>query len=90
MAFQTTAPSRILAIVNFNEPNARGSLKLPQIASALSASFKSVGKEQCALLARMPAYAKEDSEQDPLEDEINIKHMFARLASAHNSGFACS
>ena len=26
----------------------------------------------------MPAYAKEESEQDPLEDELNIKTVFAK------------
>ena len=34
------SPSRILAIVDFNVPNARDSLKLPQIAAALATIFK--------------------------------------------------
>ena len=83
-------PPRVLAIIDFNVPNSRDSLRLPHIASALANIFKCLGGEQCALLAHMPAYAKEDSGNDPLDEEVNIKNAFQRLVSPHNSGFACS
>ena len=37
--------------------------------------------ERCALLAHMAAYPKEDSDQDPLEDEIMI------MTALKKSGF---
>ena len=69
-------PSRVFAIIEFNVPNSRDALKLPQIAQAVATIFKNVGPEYCALLAHMPAFAKEDSATDPLDDEVTIKQVF--------------
>ena len=69
-------PPRVFAIIDFNVPNSRDALKLPQIAQAVANIFKNVGPEYCALLAHMPAFAKEDSATDPLDDEVTIKQVF--------------
>jgi hypothetical protein len=69
-------PPRVFAIIDFNLPNSRDALKLPQIAQAVATIFKNVGPEYCALLAHMPAFAKEDSATDPLDDEVTIKQVF--------------
>ena len=66
------SPPRFLAIIDFNTPNARDSLKIGEIASCVANTFKVFGKERCALLAHMAAYPQEGSDQDPLEDEILI------------------
>ena len=71
------APLRVLAVVDFNAPNARDALKMNQIATAVAVIFKNVGPSQCALLAHMPAFSKEDADTDPAEDEIVIKKAFA-------------
>ena len=71
-------PPRILAILDFNVPNARDSLKLKEIAQATSTIFKNFGVERCAVLAHMAAYPKEDNDTDPLDDEINIKNIFSK------------
>ena len=66
-------PPRVFAIIDFSVPNSRDALKLPQIAQAVATIFKNVGPEYCALLAHMPAFAKEDSATDPLDDDVTIK-----------------
>ena len=71
-------PPRILAIIDFNVPNSRDALRLPQIAQAVAMIFRNVGPTQCALLAHMAAYSKEDSETDPLDDELTIKQIFLK------------
>ena len=65
-------PPRFLAIIDFNTPNSRDALKITEITTCVADIFKNFGVERCALLAHMAAYAKEDSEQDPLHDEILI------------------
>ena len=40
--------------------------------------FKNFGPERCALLAHMAAYPKEDSDQDPLDDEIVIMNALKK------------
>ena len=65
-------PPRFLAIIDFNPPNSRDSLNIGEIVCCVANTFKNFGVEHCALLAHMAAYAKEDSDQDPLEDEILI------------------
>ena len=65
-------PPRFLAIIDFNTPNARDSLKIAEIANCAAKIFKNFGVDRCALLAHMAAYAKEDSQQDPLDDEVVI------------------
>ena len=63
---------RFLAIIDFNTPNARDALKIESMATCVANLFKNFGVERCVLLAHMAAYPKEDSEQDPLEDEVAI------------------
>ena len=41
-------------------------------------TFKNFGPERCTLLAHMAAYPKEDSEQDPLDDEIVIMNALKK------------
>ena len=41
-------------------------------------TFKNFGIERCALLAHMAAYPKEDSDQDPLEDDIVLMNALKR------------
>jgi hypothetical protein len=83
-------PPRVFAIIDFNVPNSRDALNLPQIAQAVANIFKNVGPEYCALLAHMPAFAKEDSATDPLDDEVTINRCSTRLAFAHSSVCGCS
>ena len=71
-------PPRFLAIIDFNTPNSRDALKITEIATCCANIFKHFGVERCALLAHMAAYPKEDSDQDPLEDEINIMNAFKK------------
>ena len=67
----TNAP-RLVAMLDFNAPNARDTLKLQQMASTVSTIFKNFGPDNCILVAWMATQPKEDSEQDPIEDEILI------------------
>ena len=67
-----------MAIIDFNTPNSRDSLKFGEIATCVANTFKNFGIERCALLAHMAAYPKEDSDQDPLEDEIAIMNALKR------------
>ena len=76
-------PPRFLAILDFNTPNSRDSLKISEIATCTANIFKNFGVERCALLAHMAAYPKEDSDQDPLEDEITIMNALKK------AGFHC-
>ena len=71
-------PPRFLAIIDFNTPNARDSLNIGEIATCVANTFKNFGSGRCALLARMAAYPKEDSDQDPLEDEMAIMNSLKR------------
>ncbi len=71
-------PPRFLAIIDFNTPNSRDSLKIAEIATCAANIFKSFSPERCALLAHMAAYPKEDSEQDPLEDEVSIMNALKK------------
>ena len=71
-------PPRFLAIIDFNTPNSRDSLTSGEIASCVANTFKNFGIERCALLAHMAAYPKEDSDQDPLEDEILLMNALKR------------
>ena len=74
-------PPRLPAIIDFNTPNSRDSLKITEIAYAVANIFKNFGVERCALLAHMATYRKEDSEKYPLEDEITI------MTALQNAGF---
>ena len=56
---QPKNPPRFLAIIDFNTPNSRDSLKIGEIASCVANTFKNFGIERCALLAHMAAYPKE-------------------------------
>ncbi|MFM7986074.1 MAG: hypothetical protein ACKPKO_42850, partial [Candidatus Fonsibacter sp.] len=69
-------PPRVLVVIDFNVPNLRDALTLPHIAQAVATIFNNVGPEFCALLAHMPAFAKEDSSTDPLDDEVTLKQVF--------------
>ena len=40
--------------------------------------FKTIGVDRCAFLAHMAAYDKEDSDKDPLDDEMDIKNVFKK------------
>ena len=66
-------PPRLLATVDFNVPNARDSLKLKETIGCVANFFKNNNPNKCALLAHMAAYAKEDADTDPLDDEVLIK-----------------
>ena len=72
------SPARMLAIIDFNVPNARDSLKLPQTAAAVATIFKTIGVDRCVVLAHMAAYPKEDTDKDPLDDEMDIKNVFKK------------
>ena len=63
---------RVVALLDFNAPNARDALKLHQIATAVASLFKSLGPERCVLYAFLATRPKEDSETDPIEDEVTI------------------
>ena len=63
---------RFLAILDFNTPNSRDALKINEVVACVANIFKCHGPERCVLLAHMAAFSKEDSEQDPVEDEIAI------------------
>ena len=51
---------RIIALLDFNAPNARDALKLTQIATEIANIFKHCGPEQCCLLACMASQPKEE------------------------------
>jgi hypothetical protein len=74
-------PPRFLAIIHFNTPNSRDSLKITEITNVVANIFKTFGVECCTLLAHMAAYPKEDSDQDPLEDDNMI------MTALKKSGF---
>ena len=57
--------SLVLAILDFNVPNARDAIKQKEIASAIATIFKSFWPERCVLLAHMAAYSKDDTDEDP-------------------------
>ena len=69
---------RFLAILDFNTPNSRDALKINEVVACVANTFKTHGPERCVLLAHMAAYPKEDSEQDPVEDEIAIMKALQR------------
>ena len=69
---------RFLAVLDFNTPNSRDALKITEMATCIANIFKNFGVERCALLAHMAAYPKEDSDIDPLEDEITIMNAFKK------------
>ena len=71
-------PPRFLAIIDFNTPNSRDALKIQEICTAVANLFKNFGVERCALLAHMAAYPKEDSSEDPLEDEVRIMNALKK------------
>lgn len=75
---EPTAPPRILAIVDFNVPNARDVLKLKEILGAVTSLFKNNNPNKCALLAHMAAYSKEDADNDPVDDEVMIKNVLKK------------
>ena len=81
-------PPRVFVFIDFNVPNSRDALKLPQIAQAVATIFQNVGPEYCALLAHMPAFAKEDSATDPLDDEVTIKQVFYKAGFLHTAACA--
>ena len=68
----------MIAIIDFNVPNARDSMKLKEMAASVATIFKSFGADRCVLLAHMAAYSKEDTDIDPTDDEYEIKNIFAK------------
>ena len=71
--------SAVIAILDFNVPNSRDSTKLRDIAQAISTIFKNHGRHRCVLLAHMAAYPKEDSCDDPIDDEHAIYTAFTKV-----------
>ena len=70
---------RFLAILDFNTPNSRDALRIGEIAACIADIFKTHGPNQCALLAHMAAYPKEESDADPVEDEMTIMTALKRV-----------
>ena len=72
------AATRMVAVIDFNVPNARDALKMKEMITAVTNIFKNNNPNKCVLLAHMAAYAKEDTDNDPLEDEVLIKDLLKK------------
>lgn len=81
--------SAVIAILDFNVPNSRDSTKLKDIAQAISTIFKNHGRHRCVLLAHMAAYPKEDSCDDPIDDEHAIYTAFTKVGFGAQQRVRC-
>ena len=69
---------RVVALLDFNTPTARNSIKLQQIASSVATLFKTLGPERCVLYTFLATQPKEESEVDPIEDEVTIMKILQK------------
>ena len=76
---EPTKKPYLIAILDFNVPNARDSLKLKEITQTVATLFKNHDPDRCVVLAHMAAFSKEDSVSDPIDDEHEIYKAFDRV-----------
>ena len=75
--------------MDFNVPNARDVTKLKEVALAIATIFKSHGANHCVFLAHMAAYCKEDTVEDPIDDEVAIYQAFQKLGFGAQQRVRC-
>ena len=80
---------RLIAIMDFNVPNARDVTKLKEVALAIATIFKSHGANHCVFLAHMAAYCKEDTCEDPIDDEHAIYLAFQKVGVGAQQRVRC-
>ena len=57
---------------DFNAPNTRDSVNLPHMCAAMASCAKIMGSKRTCVLMALATVAKEDSNIDPIEDEISL------------------
>ena len=75
---QSEGVLRYICQVDFNAPGSRDSVKLAVMANALSNIVKSLGPHTCIMFCYMATCPKEDSNEDPMDDEVRIRDVMAK------------